>query len=127
MEISRPTRTAPSKVRITSIHLRLVFRRRRKADPKHREQANPVNPGERDQHQAQHPCDVQHQHGGPAKRGEFRQAQRSRVTVTRDLFNAEVALAHDQLPDLEGEEQRGQEEQDDHGNHDHAFSGSRQD
>ena len=73
-----------------------------------------MNAGERDEHQAQHPYHVQQQHGGPAKRGEFCHAQHSGITLTRDLFDPEVALAHDQLPDLEGEEQRREEEQGDH-------------
>ena len=75
-----------------------------------------MDAAERHQQKAQHPRDVYREHRAPAKRGEFREAERARIAMAGDLFDAEIALAHDQLPNLEGEEQWGEKDQHDHEN-----------
>jgi hypothetical protein len=76
-----------------------------KANAQDSEQSKRMKTAERHHHQGQHPDNIKHQHGAPAERSEFRQTERPWISVAGNLFDAEVPLAHDELPDFEGQKQ----------------------
>jgi hypothetical protein len=60
--------------------------------------------------QGQHPEPVDDQAAAPEEGGDFAEAEFARIGAAGDLFDAEVTFADVELPNLEDQEQRGEEQ-----------------